>query len=73
MNSGDEDMSSVTPYIGGSDWIDELSDAQCMEIFWLLVDPPEQFLDAHPPGLLGQAMRHALRTIVREHGLPGPG
>ena len=61
------------PHVDGTEWIEELSDEQCMEIFWLLVDPPDDFLNAHAPRLLGQAMRHALHTIVREHGLPGPG
>ncbi len=63
-------MADVTPEISGSAWIDELSDSQCMEIFWLLVDPPDEFLSSHHPRLLGQAMRHALQAIVREHGLP---
>jgi hypothetical protein len=45
-------------------WIDELTDSQCMEIFWLYVDPPEDFLARHPPALLGKAMRHALRQVV---------
>ena len=54
----------VVPEVSGSDWIDELSDEQCMEIFWLYVDPPEPFLKAHPPALLGQAMRYALRQVA---------
>lgn len=45
-------------------WIAELTDEQCMEIFWLYVDPPEPFLAKHPPALLGQAMRHALREVL---------
>ena len=57
-------MSDVTPDIAGLDWIDELSDEQCMEIFWLYVDPPEPFLAAHPPALLGQAMRYALKQVA---------
>lgn len=48
----------------GSSWIDELSDEQCMEIFWLYVDPPEIFLRSHPAPLLGAAMRHALRLVI---------
>lgn len=48
----------------GADWIEELTDSQCMEIFWLYVDPPEEFLQAHPAPLLGAAMRHALREVV---------
>ncbi len=44
-------------------WIDQVSDEECAEIFWLYVDPPEAFLKAHPPALLGAAMRYALRAI----------
>jgi len=54
----------VSPYPDGSNWIDELTDSQCMEIFWLYVDPPEEFLSRHPPALLGKAMRHALREVM---------
>jgi len=52
----------------GVDWIDTLSDEQCMEIFWLYVDPPEPFLAAHPPKLLGQAMRYALKQVAGDAG-----
>lgn len=52
-----------TPADATSDWIDELTDSQCMEVFWLYVQPPEEFLARHPPALLGQAMRHALRQV----------
>lgn len=56
---------AVTPVApAGSSWIDEISDEQCMEIFWLYVDPPEAFLRAHPAPLLGAAMRHALRLVI---------
>ncbi len=48
----------------GTEWIDELSDEQCMEIFWLYVDPPEPFLQAYPAKLLGHAMRFALREVA---------
>jgi len=51
-----------------ADWIDELTDSQCMEIFWLYVEPPEEFLSRHPPALLGRAMRHALRQVVEWAG-----
>jgi hypothetical protein len=59
-----DDVSDVTPGAAGVDWIDALSDEQCMEIFWLYVDPPEPFLAAHPPALLGQAMRYALKQVA---------
>jgi len=47
-------------------WIDQITDSQCMEIFWLYVDPPEPFLASHPPELLGAAMRYALRAVAEE-------
>jgi hypothetical protein len=50
----------------GTDWIDQLTDRQCMEVFWLYVDPPEPFLARFPPALLGRALRHALRQVARE-------
>ncbi len=45
-------------------WIDALTDAECQEVFWLYVDPPEPFLAKYPPRLLGAAMRRALREIA---------
>jgi len=57
-------MVTQSPDATGIDWIDELSDSQCMEIFWLYVDPPEPFLQSYPPKLLGQAMRFALREVA---------
>lgn len=57
-------MSAITPHVSGSNWIDELTDEQCMEIFWLYVDPPEPFLEAHPVPLLGRAMRYALHAVA---------
>lgn len=59
-------MSDIAPREPGWHWIDDLTDAQCMEIFWLYVDPPEPFLERHPPALLGQAMRRALRQVVED-------
>ena len=61
-------MHPVTPEETGLGWIDELTDEQCMEIFWLYVDPPEPFLQRYPPALLGRALRHALREVAREAG-----
>jgi hypothetical protein len=52
-------------------WIDELADEQCMEIFWLYVDPPEPFLAAHSPALLGRAMRYALHRVAEAREAPG--
>jgi hypothetical protein len=58
---------SIQPGVpAGSSWIDELTDEQCMEIFWLYVESPEEFLRSHPAPLLGAAMRHALRLVVGE-------
>lgn len=58
----------IKPDRDGTDWIDDISDEQCMEVFWLYVDPPEPFLAAHPPELLGQALRHALRAVLEDDG-----
>ena len=52
----------VTP--GDTSWIDELTDEQCMEVFWLYVDPPEPFLERYPPELLGKALRYALKICA---------
>jgi hypothetical protein len=46
-------------------WIDAMTDAECAEVFWLYVDPPEPFLAKYPPQLLGVAMRTALRAIAQ--------
>lgn len=48
------------------DWIDEMTDEQCMEIFWLYVENPEEFLNAHAPALLGRAMRFALHEVANQ-------
>ena len=50
----------------GPGWIDELSDEQCMEIFWLYVESPDEFLQSHPAPLLGAAMRYALRRVLED-------
>lgn len=57
-------MAQQGPDVAGTDWIEELSDEQCMEIFWLYVDPPEPFLQSYPPELLGEAMRYALKAVA---------
>ncbi|WP_372719178.1 hypothetical protein [Immundisolibacter sp.] len=54
----------------GTDWIDDLTDEQCREVFWLYVDPPEEFLQRYPPSLLGQALRYALREVARQASGP---
>ena len=60
--------SSLTPDFEGTDWIDSMPDDQCMEVFWLYVDPPEAFLAQHDPALLGAAMRRALREVASGSG-----
>lgn len=37
-----------------------------MEIFWLYLESPEEFLQSHPAPLLGAAMRYALRRVVED-------
>jgi hypothetical protein len=58
----------LSPAPSGTSWIDELTDEQCMEIFWLYVEPPEPFLERYPPALLGKAMRFALRAVALQQG-----
>jgi hypothetical protein len=53
----------------GFAWIDAMTDAECMEVFWLYVDPPEPFLARHSPQLLGAAMRRVLREVAQTHGV----
>jgi hypothetical protein len=55
------------PHEPGTAWIDDLTDAQCMEVFWLYVDPPEEFLQRHPPALLGRALRFALKQVAARY------
>ncbi|TFG51489.1 MAG: hypothetical protein E4H38_01465 [Gemmatimonadales bacterium] len=63
-------MLNPSPDDNGTDWIDELTDSQCMEVFWLYVDPPEPFLARFPPALLGRALRHALRQVASQGATP---
>ena len=60
----------LSPVPSGTGWIDELTDEQCMEIFWLYVEPPEPFLERYPPALLGGAMRYALKAVALRHAGP---
>ena len=57
-------MKPIVPNESGSDWIDDLTDDQCLEVFWLYVESPEEFFAKHPKPLLGQAMRYALRAVL---------
>jgi hypothetical protein len=69
-------MAAPTPRADDFAWIDAMTDAQCMEVFWLYVDPPEPFLAQYSPRLLGAAMRRALREIAEtytEDPADGPG
>ena len=62
----------MSPHVHVADdsaWIDEMTDDQCIEVFWLYVDPPEPFLARYPPQLLGAAMRRALREIAQAQAL----
>ena len=68
-------MSNIQPDVPGASWIDELSDEQCMEIFWLYVDPPEEFLSAHPkvrsvhyPGLPSHPQHELAKRQMRGFG-----
>jgi len=59
-------MKPIAPYETGADWIDELTDDQCLEVFWLYVESPEDFFAKHPKPLLGQALRYALRRVFAD-------
>ena len=61
-------MQLTVPQFEGTDWIDTMPDAECAEVFWLYVDPPEAFLERYPAALLGAAMRHALRAVALSAG-----
>lgn len=37
-----------------------------MEIFWLYIESPDEFLRSHPAPLLGAAMRYALRRVFED-------
>jgi hypothetical protein len=63
-------MSGLTPEETGTDWIEDLTDSQCAEVFWLYVDPPEPFLERFPPALLGRALRQALYEVARRYPPP---
>jgi hypothetical protein len=60
----------LSPVPTDTGWIDELTDEQCMEIFWLYVEPPEPFLERYPPALLGEAMRYALKAVALQQAGP---
>ncbi len=54
----------IAPEEPGADWIDDLTDDQCLEVFWLYLESPEEFFAKHPKPLLGQALRYALRRAL---------
>jgi hypothetical protein len=59
-------MKPIAPYEPGVDWIDDLTDDQCLEVFWLYIESPEDFFAKHPKPLLGQALRYALRRVLAD-------
>ncbi len=59
-------VNQIVPYEPGADWIDDLTDDQCLEVFWLYLERPEEFFARHPKALLGQALRYALRAVMAE-------
>lgn len=60
-------MAPILPEEPGSDWIDDLTDDQCLEVFWLYLESPDEFFARYPKPLLGQALRYALRAVVEAH------
>ena len=74
MNDLERTLKPIVPFESGTDWIEELTDDQCLEVFWLYLEKPEEFFAQHPPALLGQALRYALKAVFAEHGgLKPPG
>jgi hypothetical protein len=65
-------VNPIVPFEPGTDWIDQLTDDQCLEVFWLYLEKPEEFFAQHPAALLGQALRYALKAVVAEHGALEP-
>ena len=64
----------IVPEEPGSDWIDDLTDDQCLEVYWLYLESPDEFFARYPKPLLGQALRYALREVMKESdaaGAPG--
>ena len=59
-------MDQIVPHEAGTDWIDDLTDDQCLEVFWLYVESSEEFFAQHPKALLGQALRYALRAVIAD-------
>lgn len=60
----------IVPHEDGVAWIDTLSDDQCLEVFWLYLEDPDAFFARYPKPLLGQALRYALREVIRTAGTP---
>ena len=59
---------TVAPHQEGSDWIDNLTDDECLEVFWLYLESPDEFFARYPKPLLGQALRYALRHVIATSG-----
>jgi hypothetical protein len=58
-------VSSIVPHESGLAWIDDLTDDQCLEVYWLYLEEPDEFFKKYPKALLGQALRYALRALVQ--------
>ncbi len=61
-------MATILPEERGSNWIDDLTDDQCLEVLWLYLENPDEFFARYPKPLLGQALRYALRAVWEAHG-----
>ena len=57
-------MNPIEPYESGAAWIDDLTDDECLEVFWLYLESPEEFFGKYPKPLLAEALRYALRQII---------
>jgi hypothetical protein len=63
---------AISPHETGSDWIEDLSDDECLEVLWLYLEEPEEFFARYPKPLLGQALRYALRAVIATTGSASP-
>lgn len=66
-------MTKIVPTESGSAWIEDLTDDECLEVYWLYLEEPEAFFKKYPKPLLGQALRYALRALIQgEKSPPSP-
>ena len=63
-------MNPIVPYESGTAWIEDLTDDQCLEVFWLYLEAPEEFFGKYPKPLIAQALRYTLRRLMTSEPHP---